>query len=150
MSPAHALDALIEQMLPAATDLAVCVRDRDTEGVHRILAPVLDAGDRDRTAALLIALAVMIPDDANLGDLVAWTHLNEPDQDQDQEQLPLGELVVDAAEKYCPSCRQVRATRDFHRDKSRNDGLKYRCRFCCNDANRRADHRNRHGGEVAA
>jgi len=146
MTAPHALDSLIEQMLPAATDLAVCVRDRDTEAVHRILTPVLDAGDRDRTAALLIALAVMIPDDANLGDLVAWTH----QQEEDQEQLPLGQLVTDPGEKYCPSCRQVRATREFHRDKSRNDGLKYRCRFCCNDANRRADHRNRRGGEVAA
>jgi hypothetical protein len=142
MTAAHALDALIEEMLPAATELAVTVRDRDTEAVHRILAPVLDAADRDRTAALLIALAVMVPDDATFGDLVAWTH--------DQDQLPLGQLVIDAAEKWCPDCRQVRATRDFHTDRSRNDGLKYRCRFCCNDANRRREHLLRNGGEVAA
>lgn len=128
MTAAHALDPLIEQMLPAATDLAVCVRDRDTEGVHRILAPVLDASDRDQTAALLIALAVMVPDDATFGDLVAWTHIDEPDQDQ--EQIPFGELVTDPGEKYCRGCKQTRPFRQFYVDRSRHDGHTSRCKFC--------------------
>lgn len=123
MTAAHALDGLVEEMLPAATDIAVCVRDRDTAGVHAALAPVLDTGDRDRTAALIIALAVMVPDDVSFGDLVAWTH--------GQDQLPLGQLALDPVEKWCPSCHQVRSRRSgFHRDASRRDGLYARCKVC--------------------
>lgn len=122
MTVAHALDGLVEEMLPAATEIAVCVRDRDADGVRAALVPVLDAGDRDRTAALIIALAVMVPDDATFGDLVAWTH---------QEQIPYGELVIGPGEKWCGSCRQVRSRRtDFNVDRSRKDGLYARCRVC--------------------
>src|SRR5690606_9683777 len=85
MTGPHPLDGLIDDMLPTATEIAVCVRDRDTAGVHAALGPVLDAGDRDQVAALIIALAVMVPDDVTFGDLVAWTY---------QDQLPYGELVI--------------------------------------------------------
>lgn len=120
---AHALDALIDEMLPAATELAVCVRDRDTTAVHTVLGEVLDSGDRNRIAALVIALAVMVPDDVSFGDLVAWTH--------GQDQLPLGQLALDPVEKWCSSCQQVRSRRtDFHVDRSRKDGLYARCKTC--------------------
>lgn len=121
MTAAHPLDELIEEALPAATEIAVCVRDRDAAGVHAALAPVLDAGDRDRIAALVIGLAVMVPDDATFGDLVAWTH---------QDQLPLGELALDGAEKYCRGCHQVKHRRNFSIDRSRKDGLFLRCKAC--------------------
>lgn len=122
MTAPHALDGLIEEMLPAATEITVCVRDRDADGVRAALGPVLDAGDRDRTAALIIALAVMVPDDATFGDLVAWTH---------QDQLPYGQLIIGPGEKWCGSCSQVRSRRtDFHVDRSRRDGLYARCRVC--------------------
>jgi hypothetical protein len=122
MTAAHELDGLVEEMLPAATEIAVCVRDRDADGVRDALGPLLDAGDRDRVAALIIALAVMVPDDATFGELVAWTH---------QDQLPYGELIIGPGEKWCGSCRQVRSRRtDFHKDASRRDGLYARCKVC--------------------
>ena len=131
MTAGHALDGLVEEMLPAATEIAVCVRDRDVPGVHAALGPVLDADDRDRTAALIVALAVMVPDDATFGDLVAWTH---------QDQLPLGELALDGSEKYCRSCNQVKHRRCFSIDRSRKDGLFLRCKPCVaeEDRDRRA------------
>ncbi len=121
MTAAHALDGLVEEMLPTATEIAVTVRDRDADGVRAALAPVLDAGDRDRTAALVIALAVMIPDDITFGDLVAWTH---------QDQLPYGEFALDGSEKYCRGCGQVKHRRCFSIDRSRKDGLFLRCKAC--------------------
>lgn len=128
MTAAHALDGLVEEMLPAATEIAVCVRDRDADGVAAALGPVLDAGDRDRTAALVIALAVMVPDDLTFGDLVAWTH---------QDQLPYGQLALDAVEKYCGACGQVRHRREFHTDASRRDGLTWACKVCVADRHQR-------------
>lgn len=122
MSPAHELDGLIEEALPTAGQIAICVKDRDTEGVRNALAPVLDAGDRDRIAALIIALGALVPDDQPYGQLLAWTC---------QDQLPLGQLVVDPLEKWCPSCSQVRSRLvDFHVDRSRKDGLYARCKVC--------------------
>lgn len=129
MTAPHALDTLIEDMLPAATEIAVCVRDRDAAGVAAALAPVLDAGDRDRIAALIIALAVMVPDDVSFGDLVAWTH--------GQDQIPYGQLALDGAEKYCGACRQVRHRREFHTDASRRDGLTWACKVCVADRHQR-------------
>jgi transcriptional regulator with XRE-family HTH domain len=94
---------------------------------------------------------------AALGFRLIAVPLEQPTEDTDEdtdddlgEQIPFGELVLGNGEKCCSSCRQVRSVRDFHTDRSRRDGLKYRCRFCCNDANRRADHRNRNSGEAAA
>lgn len=129
MTAPHALDGLIEEMLPAATELTVCVRDRDADGVRAVLGPVLDTGDRDRTAALVIALAVMVPDDVTFGDLVAWTH--------DQDQIPYGQLALDPVEKYCGSCRQVRHRREFHTDASRRDGLTWACKVCVAERHQR-------------
>lgn len=137
---AHELDALVDEMLPTATELAVTVRDRDVEAVHRVLGPVLDAGDRNRTAALVVALAVMIPDDTAFGDLIAWTH--------DQDQLPLGQLVIGPGERWCGSCQRILSVRDFQRDLSRRDGLKYVCRSCVSESGRRRYRRDR--GEEAA
>lgn len=134
MTADHPLDALVEEMLPAATELAVCVRDRDAEAVHAVLGPVLAAGDRARTAALMIALAVMIPDDASFGDLIAWTH---------QDQLPYGQLVVGPGEKWCGGCAQVLPVGAFQQDTSRPDGLKYRCRLCFNEQERKRYRRGR-------
>jgi hypothetical protein len=125
MTAAHALDGLVEEMLSTAGQIAICVKDRDADGVRDALTPVLDAGDRDRIAALIIALAALVPDDQTYSELLAWTR---------QDQLPYGELVVDPLEKWCPSCRQVRSRLvDFHVDRSRRDGLYARCRHCVAD-----------------
>lgn len=128
MTAAHALDSLVEEMLPTATEIAVTVRDRDADGVAAALAPILDAGDLDRTAALIIALAALVPDDQPYGELLAWTL---------QDQLPYGQLVVDAVEKYCGACRQVRHRREFHTDASRRDGLTWACKVCVADRHQR-------------
>jgi hypothetical protein len=144
MTAAHELDELVEAMLPAATEIAVCVRDRDVPGVHAALGPVLDADDRDRTAALIVALAVMVPDDVSFGDLVAWTH--------GQDQLPLGELALDGSEKYCRGCQQVKHRRNFSIDRSRKDGLFLRCKACVSreDRDRRARKAQERGRREAA
>jgi transcriptional regulator with XRE-family HTH domain len=49
------------------------------------------------------------------------------------EQIPFGQLTVGDGEKWCGCCRQVRSRRDFHTDRSRRDGLTWRCRFCAAD-----------------
>lgn len=90
---------------------------------------------------------------AALGFRLIAVPLEQPAEDTGDgqgEQIPFGELIVGAGEKFCPSCGQARAVRDFHADKSRRDGLKYRCRFCCNDADRRRYHRDHDGKEAAA
>ncbi|GAA3958267.1 hypothetical protein GCM10023085_45890 [Actinomadura viridis] len=119
---AHPLDALIDDALPSATQLAVTVRDRDASAVAAVLGPLLDAGHRDRIAALIIALAVLVPDDATFSELIAWTH--------GQDQLPYGQLVIAPGEKWCAGCQQVRSVRDFGVDRSKRDGLRSRCKHC--------------------
>lgn len=119
----------------------------DATGIARSTIRNWETGRRDPQLAMFDTYL------RSLGLRLAIVPLEEPAETIDDdlgEQIPFGELVVGDGEKRCSSCRQVRATRDFHTDNSRRDGLKYRCRFCCNDANRRADHRNRHGREAAA
>lgn len=66
------------------------------------------------------------------------------------EQIPFGELILGAGEKGCGSCRQVRSLRDFTKDRSRKDGLSWRCRFCVADLYRqRKDRTDREQREVA-
>lgn len=127
MTAGHALDGLIEEMLPAAAEITMCVKDRDADGVRAALAPVLDSG-RERTAALIVALAALVPDDQSYGELLAWTW---------QDQLPLGQLVLDAVEKFCGACGQVRHRRGFHADASRRDGLAWSCKVCVADRHQR-------------
>lgn len=119
--PEHPLDALVDDALPLATEIAVSVRDRDASAVHAALTPLLAARDPERIAALIIALAVMVPDDATFSELIAWTH---------QDQLPYGELVVAPGEKWCSGCQQVLSVRDFAVDKSKKDGRRFRCNRC--------------------
>lgn len=137
---------LIEEMLPTALEVAVTVRDRDIPSVHAALAPVLFGGDTDRIAALIVALAVLVPDDIPVSELVSWTH--------GQEQLPFGQMVLAAGEKWCGSCQQVRARRDFHKDRSRKDGLYSRCKVCLSEAYQERKKRERQADaslrEVAA
>ena len=129
----------VEEMLPTALEVVVCVHDRDVRGTHAALAPVLFSGDTDRIAGLVIALAALVPDDVPVRDLVSWTH--------GQDQLPFGQLVLAAGEKWCGSCQQVRARRDFHRDRSRKDGLYARCKVCVSEEYR--DRKSVSGGEAA-
>ncbi|TDD97585.1 hypothetical protein [Actinomadura rubrisoli] len=132
MTAAHELDALIDEALPAATELSVCVRDRDATGVHAVLGPVLDTGDRDQVAALIIALAVMIPDDLPFGDLVAWTHGPHVSQEAYAEIVNL----VRPGHKRCSACREVQPLSEFRRDRRKRDGHKSRCCSCLSTASR--------------
>ena len=45
--------------------------------------------------------------------------------------------------KYCPGCKEVRSSVNFHRDKARKDGLVYRCKQCSNAALRNCREKNR-------
>lgn len=50
------------------------------------------------------------------------------------DQLPFGELVLDASEKFCRGCQQARSRlRDFHSDTSRGDGMSPRCKYCVSE-----------------
>lgn len=53
------------------------------------------------------------------------------------EQSQFGELPVSRGEKWCPDCRQVRARSEFTVDRSRRDGLAWRCRLCAAERYRR-------------
>lgn len=63
------LDALASALLPTAFGLVTQVRDRDVAAV--------DEGIGDMGAmqlrTLVVVLAAMVPDDAGMDDLIAWT-----------------------------------------------------------------------------
>lgn len=64
---AHHLDARLDDALPIALALAGAVR-HSPEETHRMLAAVTDP------AAIMVALAILVPDDRTVADLTAWTH----------------------------------------------------------------------------
>lgn len=131
MTAVHELDALLEQMLPAATELAVCVRDRDRAGVHKVLGQLLDPPDTQRLAALSIVLAAMVPiDDAQLDDLLEWSHgpFVSPD-DYDQ----LTAFNPRPGMKRCARCREWWRLEEFNADCRKADGKKTRCRSCLSE-----------------
>ena len=77
---------LAESMVPVACDLACRVRDGDAEGIGRLAASL----SADRTAALLVVLAAMVPvEDASPGELLAWTGGLETALEWRQEPLPV-------------------------------------------------------------
>src|SRR6476659_1228008 len=127
MNHAHPLDHLLDEMLPKAIELVVCVRDRDRIAIDDILRPLTVM----QTRALAIAVAVMVPDDGVFSDLIAWTHVPDSPADLD-EQLPYD--VLAPGEKWCGGCERVRSEREFHIDRSRRDGLFSRCKHCRRDA----------------
>lgn len=131
MTASHALDDLLEEMLPTALELSVVVRDRDTEAVAAVLGPLLEQDDRGRLAALIIDLAVMVPDDIPYADLLAWTHgPHVPDDVYAQ--------IVDfnprPGRKHCIGCGDWKRLEDFHKDSSKTGGRKTRCRACAAEA----------------
>lgn len=68
------------------------------------------------------------------------------------DQLPFGELVLDASEKFCRGCQQARSRRTgFHSDASRGDGLSPRCKWCVSEKRQRQrrDRTDREQREVA-
>lgn len=140
MTAAHELDGLVQEMLPVAAEIAINVKDRDADAVRAALEPVLES-DRDRVSALIIALAALVPDDQPYAELLAWTC---------QDQIPYGQLALDAVEKYCGACGQVRHRREFHADASRRDGLTWACKVCVADRHQRRQARKQRAEEQRA
>lgn len=68
------LDELAERMLPSATQLVCAVQDYDTRDAHRLLSGL----DVLELRALAVVLAAMVPDDATLEQLLAWTRYQGP------------------------------------------------------------------------
>lgn len=132
MTTPHPLDDLLEAMLPKAMELSVVVRDRDAEAIAAVLNPLLDEGDRDRLAAMCVALAVMVPDDVPCADLLAWTHGPHVDEATYAQIL----RIVPEGHKRCYACGVVQPHREFNNDRSRPDGLNPRCRSCIAEARR--------------
>lgn len=63
------LDALASALLPTAVGLVTQVRDRDAIAVDEAI------GDMEpmQLRTLVVVLASMVPDDAHMDDLIAWT-----------------------------------------------------------------------------
>ena len=107
MTPAKRAD-LAESMVPVACDLTCRVRDADAEGIARLAEA---RGWDTETAALLIVLAAMVPDDVPVGDLLAWTDGLETVLALRQEPLPLampGRPVTEPCGTYAAWCRHRR------------------------------------------
>ncbi|MCW2898782.1 MAG: hypothetical protein JWO67_1047 [Streptosporangiaceae bacterium] len=131
MNQTHALDDVLEEMLPAAAAVTVAVRDRDPAAVSNVIGPLVAAipqqAHRDRIAALIVDLAVMVPVDVPFGDLLAWTH---------GEHVPpekYAELVAfdpRPGMKWCRGCKDWWQLEEFNRDRTQADGRKPRCRMC--------------------
>lgn len=72
------------------------------------------------------------------------------DHEPPGDQIPFGQLILGDGEKACSSCSQIRSRRDFTKDRSRKDGLSWRCRFCVAALYRqRRDRTDREQQEVA-
>lgn len=63
------LDDLAERMLAPATRLVCAVQDHDVDDAHRLLSGL----DVLELRALAVVMAALVPDDATLEDLLAWT-----------------------------------------------------------------------------
>lgn len=68
------MDALAESMLPRALELVVQVHDRDAAACRGLLAEL----DWQRLAALCVVLASLVPDDARVDALLAWSRRPVP------------------------------------------------------------------------
>ena len=124
-------DQLVQEMLPVATGLVESVHDLDLPATWKTLNELREAGDWDRAAAVIVALAAMVRPGARTQDLLAWC----------------------AAEKRCPGCKRMRPMRAFGQDRHRGDGHTVRCRDCINASDRRRGWAGRLGcgrQEVAA
>lgn len=77
-------DDLAASMIPVACDLACLVRDGDLTGITERLDSVAgtDGDGLQRFYALAVVMAVMIPDDRPVGDLLAWFEPGSPQREQ--------------------------------------------------------------------
>jgi hypothetical protein len=144
----HPLDGLLEEMLPVAAEVTVAVRDRDTDAVTRALRPVFDTGDERRISALIIDLAVMVPDDVPIGDLLLWTHGPVVDDDTYAEIVAFN---PQPGLKRCSACREWLPLKSFTRDRSKPGGYRGECKGCLSDrrTRRASAEETSSGGAVA-
>jgi len=101
-------DDLAEAMVPVACELACLVRDGDADG---ITAMAVARGWDLETKALMVVLAAMIPDDGQVGDLLAWTVDLEAIMAWRQEPLPMavpGRPVTEPCGTYAAYRRHER------------------------------------------
>lgn len=118
MSRPHPLDTLAEEMAPTARQIITAVENRDPAAIAAILEPLFTLGDAIRIKALVVDLAEM-----------ASTPADDPSE-QVGDQLPYGDLSASDGEKRCTGCNRMLAYAAFHVDRSRKDGLTYRCKQC--------------------
>ena len=112
MRTADPRDALVNAMLPFATELACQVHDWNAAAVAEILRP-LDEQGKD---ALIVALAALVPVGQPLRDLIAWSHDTKP----------------------CADCGERKLLTDFHRDSTSPDGRHSYCRACRTETRRKS------------
>lgn len=136
---------LIAELTTRQQELGITTTDVSrTTGIARSTINNWRAGRRDPRLYELETYAEA------LGARLAWQPVDgwTVEEPEPAEQLPYGQLVLDENEKYCAGCDQVRSRRtDFHRDRSKKDGLKPTCKFCCLE---RRERRAQQAGEAAA
>lgn len=104
------LDLLVAEMLPTATQMVMSVHGWDRAAVEKVFA---ELGPMSLAArATMTVLAAMVPDHAQIGDLLAWS---EPHTSH---------------LKVCVRCGSSKPYREFTRDRYKADGFRPRCRAC--------------------
>lgn len=116
-------DDLLEEMLPVAAQVVGSVRARDADHFASLVEPL----DRDCLLALLVDVAVMVPDDRTVADLVLWTH-GPTVSDEQYKQLTAFSLRPGM--KYCTWCQEWWRLEEFQRLASARDGRRSQCRAC--------------------
>lgn len=105
----ESLDVLAAVMVPVAADLACRVRDYDAAGIEQAIGEM----DVMQLRTLAVVLAVMVPDDRPLDDLIAWTRGDPPP--------PLEPITpAHAARNRAVLARELGLANDYRSDVSRN------------------------------
>lgn len=92
----------------AVLNLAVVIRDEGMDAVVEAARIALKTAGDDPVAALCVAAALI------------------------DTEAPVNEWWNRPAVKQCTSCRRTKPCSDFRVDRSRSDGLSYRCKDCIN------------------
>ena len=103
-------DVLFRERIPTATQLVVSIRNWDKDAVEQVFA---ELGPMSLAArATMTVLAAMVPDHANIKDLLAWS---EPHTSH---------------LRACTRCGAAKPRQAFTVDRQRADGLRPNCRAC--------------------
>lgn len=121
----HPLDGLLEEMLPDALRLVDATRLRDPAAAAQVLRPLL--ADAQQISALALVLACLVPDDAPVAELLAWTHGPVVD---DGTYAQIVEFIPRPGERHCSRCGDWLPLACFRKDRSQKGGYRPSCKGC--------------------